>query len=82
MILLTPVWNSKVPEVQRKVALHVFGVEEGQCPPGTFWCVNSLDDASLHSLQRSLEWEQSYELLIVASSASINDNQLRPWLQG
>ena len=36
MIKLTAAWNAQVPQVQNAVALHVFGVEQGQCPPGTF----------------------------------------------
>ena len=36
MIKLLAAWNAQVPLVQTAVALHVFGVEQGQCPPGTF----------------------------------------------
>ena len=35
---LSAAWNAVLGGSQNETALHMFGVEEGQCPPGTFWC--------------------------------------------
>ncbi len=51
MVTLTTVWNAKVPLEQTEVALHVFGVQEGQCPPGTFRLAGtSVEGFNLHDV--------------------------------
>ena len=51
MITLTTVWNAKVPLEQTDVALHVFGVQEGQCPPGTFRLAGTpVEGFNLHTM--------------------------------
>ena len=33
---LTSLWRAAVPRVQNATAVHLFGVPQGQCPPGTY----------------------------------------------
>ena len=33
---LTSLWRAAVPRVQNDTAVHLFGVPQGQCPPGTY----------------------------------------------